>query len=388
MKIDDTTMDWEKLLEINLIYLEANSYRQNRFEIMADDQTARSFRRSQFKFKLDTIVKKPRKEEVDEKFIHYRWHYGDDSEEYDIETLRNGPRIRWLLYSTGIENPGMFFYSINEEDLAINPAAGTPRIGPFAPPVPAKGSVNLPEPVTKARKRTMNDFDQRLKDAVALAKQNNQHATGKIYCRWHFTDPKKPTIFYVINRDNTEAVRDVMTEFRVRYPNGFWVSCNAKDLDIKEINGIYRPDQGPLLPGGEVPLIWASTAGTGQTHDPPLPTGQPATKKAKPSATVSVPPPPTGTTTPRVIFLVPTDSGPEMAQVGSLDPFIGSVSPWAYSSPQDIDASLSSAAHPIPLAYLAATNPSEAYLIEPDSDMLTIHAHDTAHDQDEAEEQE
>ena len=57
MKIDDTTMDWEKLLEINLIYLEANSYRQNRFEIMADDQTARSFRRSQFKFKLDTIVK-------------------------------------------------------------------------------------------------------------------------------------------------------------------------------------------------------------------------------------------------------------------------------------------------------------------------------------------
>ena len=61
MKIDDTTMDWEKLLEINLIYLEANSYRQNRFEIMADDQTARSFRRSQFKFKLDTIVKKPKK---------------------------------------------------------------------------------------------------------------------------------------------------------------------------------------------------------------------------------------------------------------------------------------------------------------------------------------
>ena len=67
---------------------------------------------------------------LDEGWIYYRWYYSDDTKVYDIEEVANRPSVRWLLYSTGLENPGEFFYSINVEDLVIDPTAGRPRIGP------------------------------------------------------------------------------------------------------------------------------------------------------------------------------------------------------------------------------------------------------------------
>ena len=246
---------------------------------------------------------------MDEGFIYYRWHYSDDSEDYGIEQLRNGPRIRWLLYTTGLENPGMFFYSINEEDLAIDPTAGTPRIGPYAPPIPAKGSTNLTLEIRNARTKIRSDFDNELAVANETARQNNDTGAGKIYCRWHFTDMKRHIIHPVIPCINTQPVRDLLTEYLVRYPNQFWVSFDEQDMLDREVDSVKRPKQGLLLPTGVGPSTLdlatlatpatsaaasVSTTGTGLTHDPPLPTEEPATKKAKSNA---------GTTKPTMVFI-------------------------------------------------------------------------------------
>ena len=265
----------------------------------------------------------------------------------------------------------MFFYSVDPQDLVIDPTSGRPRIGEYAPAVPAKGSTALTPKVIAGRNKTRTKFYDRLKDVVALAEQENQPSAGKIYFRWHYTDPKKPPFYDVINRDNTQAVRDLFTEYRVKYPNKFWVSCNAKDLDIKKIDGIFRPEQGPLLPTGvdtstssstASAAASVSTAGTGQIHDPPLPTGQPATKKVKPSSTVSVAPgsPPATTT-----------SGQN-----TLRTFYASFNPLTDSAPVDTGAPLSSAADPIPLIYLDLTT-SSAHLIIPDSGITGIAPEET-----------
>ena len=198
-----------------------------------------------------------------------------------------------------------------------------------------------------------------MKAAVTLAEQNNQPFTGQIHYRWHFTDAPKTLPRDVITVDNIQAVRDLLTEYLVRYPNQIWVSFDRLDVELEWIGLLYRPEQGTLLPTGEGPstsgsaaltVALASSAGTGQTRDRPLPTGQPATKKFKsaprktkrttlffatsttasgstagkrpshhvpgkprstPKSTISVAPP-SATKTPKVIFLVPTDSGQEI----------------------------------------------------------------------------
>ena len=172
--------------------------------------------RTKLKKEIKDIIKNPKAKEVYEGFIYYRWYYSDDSEDYGVHRVANGPRIRWLLYTTARENPGMFFYRIHQQDLAINPMAGTPRIGPFAPPIPPKSKVPFDKAITRARKRTIDAFNKRLKDAVDLAEQDN---AGKIHCRCHFTDPKNPISRVVTTKDNTQAVRDLLTEYLVKYPN-------------------------------------------------------------------------------------------------------------------------------------------------------------------------
>ena len=64
--------------------------------------------------------------------------------------------------------------------------------------------------------------------------------------------------------------------------------------------------------------------------------------------------------------MVPTDSGQDMAQVDRLDSFMGSGTAGTHSSPVDTDPSLSSAADPIPSAYLSST-PTQVHIISPDS---------------------
>ena len=412
-------------------------YRQNRTEVMAVSQqemNVRNNQRKQFDDKLKNVLKKPKKDELDEGFIYYRWHYSDDSEDYGIHQVVNRPSTRWHLYTTGLENPGMFFYSINILDLVVDPTDPTrPRIGPYAPPIPSAGTVTMTQSLKNARINTLSNFDKRLTAAVASAKKNNQPATGKIHCRWHFTDMQQPRPKPVKTIDNTQAVRDVLTEYRVKYPNQLWISCNEKDMNLTLINGIYRPQQGTLLPTIESPSTLGSTAsatastitaGTGQTHDPPLPTGQPATKKlksyagttkptmvfidssvfasgssagtgpthhtpgkpkSKPLSPVSVPPrsplPATETetsseTTIPVMPMVPTDSGQDMAQVDRLDSFMGSGTLGTHSSPVDTDPSLSSAADPIPSVYLSST-PTQVHIISPDSGITGIASEET-----------
>ena len=394
----------EEVLDINFRYLEANTC-----EIMADDQEERQIIRTAFDYDLQDIVNTPKESELDEGWIYYRWYYSDDSEDYGIVPLRNGPRIRWLLYTTGLQNPGMFFYSINQQDLAINPAAGLPRIGPYAPPVPAKGSLVTNNLIWYARKKLRKDFDYQVAVANDTAKKNNDTGAGKIYCTWHFTDMVIPTVHPVIPLNNTQAIRDLLTENMVRYPNQFYVSCDEQDMALRVIDGVNRPERGVPLPTGVGPSTVdatapASTAGTGQTHDAPSATGSPATKKHKsnagtakpaihffdltdtldtlgstagtgsthhasgmpkstPEATASKPPTPPGSTKPKVIYLVPTDNGQELMQVDRLGP----------------DASLSSAANPIPSVYLGGT---DAHIIPPDSGIAGTSAADTLEDID------
>ena len=383
---------------------------------MADDQEERDTERNRLQERIQDILIDPRKEELDEGVIYYRWHYSDDTHDYGIQPVANGPRMRWLLVSTGVENRDMFFYSVDPQDLVIDPMAGTPRIGRFAPMIPWKSALPLDNCIIKARKRTMDDFDLRLAAADDEALQNHQPAIGQIHCRWHFTDPQKTYPRKVITRDNTQAIRDLFTEYLVKYPNQFWVSCHRPDLELRWVGFLKRPIQGPLLPTGVNPSTTGSsasaaastsTAGTGQTHDPPLPTDLPATKKFKsgaattepiffdlsdssesdtgtspshrapsmpkstPTATVSKPPTPLGTTNP---FFVPTDSSQDLGT------FVASFNPWTHSAPVDTDASLSSAADPIPLIYLASTDDTttwELNIIEPNSGITGTSSEET-----------
>ena len=158
---------------------------------MADDQEAREMRRSIFNAELQDIATTPKTAELDDGFIYYRWYFSDNGQDYGIEELVNEPRTRWLLYRTGLANKGMFFYSVHQQDLAIDPMAGRPRIGPYAPPIRPKSTTNLPEPVNKARRRAQDTFAQRLKAAVTLAERTNQTVNGQIHCRWHSLTRKK-----------------------------------------------------------------------------------------------------------------------------------------------------------------------------------------------------
>ena len=261
------------------------------------------------KAELDSLNAEAEEEKT---VIYYRWYYKDDQKTFGIEETRNVPGVRWLLYNTALANQGKFFFSVNREDLEVVPEDPTrPRIGPFAPPVPPKGSVpdTAVKNISQYRKYKVETFTKALKTVVEQAKRNKAPLIGEIYCRWHFTDFHLQNKKYeVITRDNTQPVRDLYTEYLVRYPNQFWVSFNIKDMEIQDIDGIRRPKQG----ASELTVIGpstsastgsaasssaaasTSTAGTGQTQPKPSPDGGSATKKRKSGSTapstVSKPP--------------------------------------------------------------------------------------------------
>ena len=264
---------------------------QNHGSRSQKEMFARNRKRILFDFKLQNVLKNPKSDEiVDEGVLYYRWHYSDSGEDDSIQTVANRPSMRWLLYTTALANPGMFFYSIHQQDLVIGPTAGTQRMGPFAPPIPTPDSVTLIEEIRKARRNNIRTFNKRLEAVVASAKKNNQAYIGKIHCRWYFTDVQQPTVREVMTCDNTQPVRDLLTEYLVKYPNQFWASWNAQDMVLRFVDGIERPEQGSLLPTVEGP----STTGTDLIHDAPSAIGEPATKKLKSNA---------GTTKPTMFFI-------------------------------------------------------------------------------------
>ena len=414
-------------VDINYKYLEVKSLCDlNRSKIMANQEEldARGAKRTSFKEKLRVESNQP--DEIEnEGVIYYRWHYGDGSEDDGIQEVANKPSVRWLLYTTGIENPGMFFYSINQQDLVVNPLAGTPRIGPYARPVPAKGSLTMTSRIGEARRKIVKTFEDRLATAEKVALQNNQPAIGKIHYRWHYTDVKNPIPRPISTRDNTQAVRDVLTEFRVKYPNQLWVSCNLEDMQLQWRNLIYRPEQGTITTDTSIvgstasatvssAAASASTAGTGHTHPAPSPLLKPKTKKvksapsqppskprSKPIFILPKPPNPPATTNPSVHLSGPsgsgqdiakskpsstvsvapvgpsatTTSGQDMAQTDTLQTFIASFNPLTDSSPVDTDASLSAAANPVPSAYLDPG--SSVQVIPPDSGIAETSSEET-----------
>ena len=120
-----------------------------------------------------------------------------------------------------------------------------------------------------------------------------------------------PTAREVRNCVYSQPVKDLFKEYLVRYPNQFWVSDKAEDMQLRDVGGIQRPIQGLGLPKVEGPsgestsgstgsaasssaAASTSTAGTGQTQPKPSPDGGSATKKRKSGSTapstVSKPP--------------------------------------------------------------------------------------------------
>ena len=242
--------------------------------------------------------------------IHYRWHYNDDYQtNYGIPNVANCPNVRLFLFETARKNPGRFFFSIDIQDLKVDPKDLTrPRIGPYAPPVPRRGSWNSSHAIAASRTYKLETFDKRLAEAVAEATKKKNTGTDQIHYRWHFTYMKIPTARQVRNCVYSQPVKDLFTEYLIKYPNQFWVSLDASDLQLRDIDGIQRPIQGSDLPRVEGSnILWSpgsatdpsatastSTAGTGQTQPKPSPDGGSATKKRKSGSTapstVSKPP--------------------------------------------------------------------------------------------------
>ena len=237
---------------------------QNHGSRSQKEMFARNRKRILFDFKLQNVLKNPKSDEiVDEGVLYYRWHYSDSGEDDSIQTVANRPSMRWLLYTTALQtdNIGKFFYSTNQEDLVVDPTDPTrPRIGPYAPPIRTSADVTMTQQIRFARVGNITTFERRLKAAVAKAKKNNEPFSGKIHCRWYFTDMQQPTEREVKSHDNTQTVRDLFTEYQVRYPNQFWASCNEQDMVFRLIDGIRRPQQGLLLPTGEGPRTLGASA--------------------------------------------------------------------------------------------------------------------------------
>ena len=157
----------ERSPEISFRYLEEKSLcDQKRSENMTtisfkDVIVKRAEVRDIFESRLNDALKMRSAEDREETTrIHYRWYYKDDETGTECHHTDNCPGVRWHLFTTAEKNWGRFFFSTDEQDLLIDEKDPTrPRIGPYAPPVPRRGSWNSSHAITAIRLYKLKSFD-------------------------------------------------------------------------------------------------------------------------------------------------------------------------------------------------------------------------------------
>ena len=249
---------------------------------MSVEDKIRSNTRDLFYLELEKIVQE---NEPAEGFIYCRWHYsdgdGEQNKKLTIRRLPNKESVRWYLYCTERKNRGRFYYSTDGADLVLD--VGNPnrplKVGPYAPECP--NAIADLDQRDIARRREFR-FKTKKKLLAALAQETDPIATGQIHYRWHYTDHNSSQL-RTESIANTQAIRDLLEELHVRYPNQFYYSCDINDLTPRPIDGITRPRQGTLLPpdssgqpstsaSSGAPTYGGTITGLGPIHYALLPT--------------------------------------------------------------------------------------------------------------------
>ena len=300
---------------------------------MADDEEQR--RREEMVNDFKYRAKKTK--ELIDGDIYCVFHFPDHrgSNEDEIMRYNNTASVRVFLHQYQEENSDVFFFSTNRDDLVVDPDRDPnklrPILGSSEPPYPTN-----PKDATYWQRR--NHWKTRFEWELFVAVGKGGESLGDIYYRWFHIDSYRHSMKYPNPKrtENTEAVRKVLKEEKIRHPHEFFFSCDKEDLTVDMLNPTLPPRMGSLFPADKQPQ--ASTSGI------PGLTGEPRTSAP---STVSVPP-----GSPSLIYHSPPSSRGPPTKKGKFG------SKW----PADSTGPSTSMVRPLPIAHsphiLGATVPS------------------------------
>ena len=251
---------------------------------MADDEEQRRRVEMVNDFKYRAKRAKTTKELIDGD-IYCVFHFPDHrgSNENEIMRYDNTASVRVFLHQYHEENSDVFFFSTNRDDLVVDPARDPNKLKPVL------GSSEPPYPINPKDKQyctRRNNWKTTFKLELFGAVDEGGESLGDIYYRWFHIDSGNYSIRNPdpIRTENTEAVRKVLKEEKIRHPHEFFYSCDKDNLKVDISNPTLPPRMGSLFPADNQPK-----ASTSSSHGL---TGEP---RISPSATVSDPlvsPPP------------------------------------------------------------------------------------------------
>ena len=218
--------------------------------VMADDEEQR--RREEmfndFKYRVSEAKIKFSKESIDGD-IYCVFHFPDHQGSNEDEIMRydNTASVRVFLHQYQEENSDVFFFSTNRDDLVVDPERDPnklkPILGSSEPPYPT----NTKDPLyMQRRNHWKNRFGWELFEAV----EKGGESLGDIYYRWFHIDSGRFSKKHPdpIRTENTEAVRKVLKEEKIRHPHEFFFSCDKEDLTVDMSNPTLPPRMGSLFP--------------------------------------------------------------------------------------------------------------------------------------------
>ena len=177
--------------------------------------------------------------------FHFPDHQG--SNEDDIMLYDNRASVRVFLHQYQEENSDVFFFSTNRDDLVVDPERDPnklkPILGSSEPPYPT----NPKDHLYLVRR---NGWKKIFESALLGAVEEGGESLGDIYYRWFHIDSGTYSKRYPdpIRRENTEAVRKVLKEEKIRHPHEFFFSCDEEDLTVDMLNPTLPPRMGSLFP--------------------------------------------------------------------------------------------------------------------------------------------
>ena len=162
------------------------------------------------------------------------------------------------------QHTGLFYYSTNRDSLIVDPNDPNrlvPRMGSYEPPYPT-----LDKKYRDRRNNWRKKFEE---ETLPNAVVQGGESLGAIYYRWFFIGnatyaKKHPN---GIPTTNTEPVRRLLGEEKVRHPHDFFYSCDQNNLEVDMTNPLLAPTMGSLFPADY--LLPADTSGNhGSTGKP------------------------------------------------------------------------------------------------------------------------
>ena len=216
---------------------------------------------NQFKYALMDAIKIGGTAQVAQGNIYCVFHFpGQQGGNEDlILEYRNRPTIRQFIHQYQQQHTGVFYYSTNRDSLIVDPNDPNrlvPRMGSYEPPYPT-----LDKKYRDRRNNWRKKFEE---ETLPNAVVQGGESLGAIYYRWFFIGnatyaKKHPN---GIPTTNTEPVRRLFGEEKVRHPHEFFYSCNQNDLQVDLANPLRPPTMGSLFPGVHQPQPSASHGST------------------------------------------------------------------------------------------------------------------------------